>query len=133
MKWEHHPNLRRRPHAPAKGRGRLQVQIRGTWIAAGKPVVSASVFYSWCYARRQIRGEAISRGLRYSVQRFLKTVAEPVGRAETIGRPILWRLRDPAQPGAKKGGLMPMEHLHATIEISAKFLISVFLPTFLCS
>lgn len=103
MKWQRHPNLRLRPHAPAKGRGRLQVQVRRTWIAAGKPIVSGSVFYSWCYARQQMRGEAISRGLRYSVQRVLKTVAEPVGRAETIGRPILWRLRDPAQPRGKKG------------------------------
>jgi hypothetical protein len=28
MKWKNFPNLRLRPHAPAKGRGRLQVQIR---------------------------------------------------------------------------------------------------------
>ena len=28
MKWQHHPNLRKRPHAPARGRGRLQQQIR---------------------------------------------------------------------------------------------------------
>jgi hypothetical protein len=32
--------------------------------------------------------------LRWSVLRILRVIAEPVGRAETIGRPWLWRLRE---------------------------------------
>jgi hypothetical protein len=30
------------------------------------------------------------------VSRILRRIADPVGRADTIGRPWLWRLRDPA-------------------------------------
>jgi hypothetical protein len=29
------------------------------------------------------------------VHRILRVIAEPIGRAETIGRPWLWRLRNP--------------------------------------
>jgi hypothetical protein len=32
--------------------------------------------------------------LRWSVLRILRVIAEPVGRAERIGRPWLWRLRE---------------------------------------
>jgi hypothetical protein len=32
--------------------------------------------------------------LRWSVLRILRVIAEPVGRAETISRPWLWRLRE---------------------------------------
>ncbi len=33
MKWPNHPNLQKGPHSPAKGRGRLQVQIRRALLA----------------------------------------------------------------------------------------------------
>jgi hypothetical protein len=94
MKWPHHRNLRLRPAAPAKGRGRLQTQIRRAIVAAGSPVVSGSIFYSWAYAGKKLRGEPVSWGHRSSVKRILKTIATPVGRARTIGRPILWKLND---------------------------------------
>jgi hypothetical protein len=33
---------------------------------------------------------------RWSIVRILREIADPVARAPTIGRPWLWRLRDPA-------------------------------------
>jgi len=53
-------------------------------------VVSSSAVYDWSYAR----GRRLTQRHRHSVWRILVEVAEPVGRAETIGRPILWRLRN---------------------------------------
>jgi hypothetical protein len=44
MKWAGHRNLRLRPPAPAKGRGRLQRQVARACIAAGTPIVSSSIF-----------------------------------------------------------------------------------------
>jgi hypothetical protein len=92
MKWPHHPNLRRRPHAPNKGRGRLQVQIRRAFL--GADTVTSTTVYDWCFVRRRRR---IPTRHRYSVWRILMTIADPVGRASTIGRPWLWRLRYSAE------------------------------------
>jgi hypothetical protein len=89
MKWDGYPNLRLRPHSPHKGRGRLQRQVRRAFVVCG-PVVSSSAVYDWSYAR----GRRLTQRHRHSVWRILVEVAEPVGRAETIGRPILWRLRN---------------------------------------
>jgi hypothetical protein len=47
--WAAHPNLQRRPHAPAAGRGRLQVQIRRAFV--GHCLLSSSQAYDWCFAR----------------------------------------------------------------------------------
>jgi hypothetical protein len=35
--------------------------------------------------------------MRWSVHRILRQLCQRVGRAETIGRPWLWRLREPVQ------------------------------------
>ena len=51
---------------------------------------SSSEIYDWCYARRRNR---VFWDQRLNVWRILREVAEPVGRAETIGRPWLWRLK----------------------------------------
>ena len=87
-------NLQRRLPAPAKGRGRLQVQIRRCFIVCG-PIVTSSRIYDWCYARDRRR--AHSQAMRWSVRRILDVACDRLGRAETIGRPILWRLRDMGQ------------------------------------
>jgi hypothetical protein len=88
-KWPRHRNLRRRPAAPARGRGRLQVQIERAFLAGG-PVLSTSAVYDWTYARRRrLQGNRI-----WSVHRILRVRCERVGRAKTRGQPILWRLRD---------------------------------------
>ena len=77
----------RRLAAPAKGNGRLQVQVRRCFIAHG-PTISASTIYDWAYARGQVRRY-------YAVYRILREIAEQVGRAPTTGRPWLWRLKAP--------------------------------------
>ena len=41
MKWNGHPILARRPHAPNKGRGRLQRQVRRALLVHG-PLVTTS-------------------------------------------------------------------------------------------
>jgi hypothetical protein len=41
-------------------------------------------------------GKPLTTRHRYSVWRILATIADPVARGSGIGRPILWRLRDPA-------------------------------------
>jgi hypothetical protein len=91
--WSAHPNLRLKPYAPALGRGRLQRQVRRALAVGGAELTSSQV-YDWCYARRR----RLNQRKRHSVWRILRQIAEPVGRAPTIGRPWLWRLRnsDPA-------------------------------------
>jgi hypothetical protein len=86
--WSAHPNLRLRPRAPAAGRGRLQVQIRRA--LACNEIVSSSQVYDWCYARRR----RLNQRKIHSVWRILRVIADPIGRAPTIGRPWLWRLKD---------------------------------------
>jgi hypothetical protein len=59
--------------------------------------VSASEIYRW--ARRWQRchdGKPINQAERWSIRRILVDVAEPIGRASTIGRPYIWRLKVPA-------------------------------------
>ena len=91
-KWENYPNLHRRPHSPNKGLGRLQVQLRRAFV--GREVLTSSEIYDSCYAKRRVAGQQIDRPYRWSVLRILRTIADPIGRAETIGRPVLWRLKE---------------------------------------
>jgi hypothetical protein len=48
--WPHHPNLRKRPPAPSKGRGPVQVRIRRAFVASGAEVLSSSAIYDWTHA-----------------------------------------------------------------------------------
>jgi hypothetical protein len=90
--WAAHPNLHRRPHAPNAGRGRLQKQIARAFMTHGD-VVSASDIYRWCERWQQ---RPFGMPERWSIVRILERVAVRAGRAETIGRPWLWRLRNTA-------------------------------------
>jgi hypothetical protein len=54
MGWKYFPNLAKRPHAPAKGRGRLQRQVRRALIVHG-PLVTTSQLLDWAYARKRRR------------------------------------------------------------------------------
>jgi hypothetical protein len=56
--------------------------------------MSTTQLLDWCYARKRLFGERISDGHRWSVRRVCRVLCVPIGRAKTIGRPILWRLRD---------------------------------------
>jgi hypothetical protein len=87
--WQRHPNLQLRPHAPNKGRGRLQRQIARAFIE--QPYRSTSEVYDWCYARDRSRTR--SEAMRWSVRRILDATCDRIGRANTPGRPWIWRLR----------------------------------------
>jgi hypothetical protein len=99
MKWDRSRNLRLRPIRPALGRGKLQIRVRRAFLTADAPAISASKIYDWCYARRRLMlGKPLTTRHRYSVWRILVTIADPIGRGASIGRPILWRLRNSAGP-----------------------------------
>jgi hypothetical protein len=94
-KRANYPNLLLVPPAPARGRGRLQRQINRCFVVFG-PEVSSTRLYDWCYARNPRARQ--SRGHRWSAYRILVEIAEPVGRAQTIGHPWIWRLRNSQLP-----------------------------------
>jgi hypothetical protein len=89
MSRDDYPNLRLAPHSPNKGRGRLQRAVRRAFTARG-PLLSSSELYNWCYPRRR----QLNQLQRHSVWRLSVQVADPVARADTPGRPWLWKLRE---------------------------------------
>ena len=54
MKWAHHPNLRKRPRTPAKGRGSVQRAIRRAFAASGTEALTSSAIYDWAHIRRRL-------------------------------------------------------------------------------
>jgi hypothetical protein len=92
-------NLRKKPAKPALGRGRLQRQCRRAFLAEGEELTTTTIL-DWAYCRR--RGSPLPLGLYWALHRALRQIgAVPIGRAGTLGRPIVWRLpgRDTAQHG----------------------------------
>jgi hypothetical protein len=89
-KWSQFPNLRKRPAAPAAGRGRIQVQVRRAFAVHGREVSSSQV-YDWTHARNR----RMTGGLVHSVRRILREIADPINRARTVGRPWVWKLKQP--------------------------------------
>jgi hypothetical protein len=87
--WARFPNLHLRPDRPAAGRGRLQRQITRAFMAHG-PEVTSSEIYRWC---RRWQSTRFGQPERWSIVRILDVIAERRGRAKTIGRPWIWRLR----------------------------------------
>jgi hypothetical protein len=93
-KWPHHPNLRKKPHAPSKGRGPVQRAIRRVFMASGAEVLNSTEIYDWAHGRRRFgRRKSMPFGVYSRTLRTLRAMCEPVGRAPTIGRPWLWRLK----------------------------------------
>jgi len=94
-KWPHHPNLRKKPHAPSKGRGPVQRAIRRVFMASGAEVLNSTDIYDWAHGRRRFgRRKSMPFGVYSRTLRTLRVMCEPVGRAPTTGRPWLWRLRN---------------------------------------
>ena len=87
--WTRHPNLRLRPHAPNKGRGRLQIQVRRCFL--GYRFRTTSQVFDYALAR--VRGDAWRQRQRWSVIRVLDQVAERVGRDRAHGA-IIWKLKE---------------------------------------
>src|SRR5262249_24542008 len=52
-KWPHHPNLRKKPHAPSKGRGPVQRAIRRAFMACAAEVLNSTEIYDWAHGRRR--------------------------------------------------------------------------------
>src|SRR5262249_49116452 len=91
-KWPHHPNLRKKPHAPSKGRGPVQRAIRRAFMASGAEVLNSTDIYDWAHGRRRFgRRKSMPFGVYSRTLRTLRAMCEPVGRAPTTGRPWLWR------------------------------------------
>jgi hypothetical protein len=90
-----HLNLRKKPPAPSKGRGSVQRAIRRAFMASGAGVLTSTDIYDWAHGRRRFgRRKSMPFGIYSRTLRTLRAMCEPVGRAPTIGRPWLWRLRD---------------------------------------
>jgi hypothetical protein len=85
-KWPGLLNPRFRARSPAKGRGRLQVQVARCFLAAETRVRTSSEVYAWCFVGR--------RRHRYSVWRILVKIADPVERVPPHGA-WLWKLKQP--------------------------------------
>ena len=96
-KWPHHPNLRKKPHAPSKGRGPVQRAIRRVFMASGAEVLTSTEIYDWAHVRRRLgRRKSMPFGVYSRTLRTLKVMCYRVGRGTSIGRPWLWRLRNTA-------------------------------------
>jgi hypothetical protein len=94
--WAAYPGLRFPGHtAGSRGRGRIQLAVKRAFAAAGTSTLTTSDVFD--YALVRVRGEGWRRRHRWSVVRVLRQMCDPVGRADTPGRPWLWRLRN-AEP-----------------------------------
>jgi hypothetical protein len=93
MKWPRHPNLRKRPPAPSKGRGPVQVRIRRAFVASGAELLSSSSIYDWTHSQRRRRRKSMPFGIYSQTLRTLRTMCDPVARVPPYGA-WLWRLRN---------------------------------------
>src|SRR6266487_3873153 len=83
-KWPHHPNLRKKPHAPSKGRGPVQRAIRRVFMASGAEVLNSTEIYDWAHGRRRFgRRKSMPFGVYSRTLRTLRAMW-----------PWLWRLRN---------------------------------------
>jgi hypothetical protein len=72
-------------------------------MASGAEVLTSTEIYDWAHGRRRFgRRRSMPFGIYSRTLRTLRAMCEPVGRAPTIGRPWLWRLRNSHEEGALK-------------------------------
>jgi hypothetical protein len=85
-KWPHHPNLRKKPHAPSKGRGPVQRAIRRAFAASGTEALTSSAIYDWAHIRRRRgRRKSMPFGIYSRTLRTLRTMCDPVERVPPHG------------------------------------------------
>jgi len=61
----------------------------------GAEVLNSTEIYNWAHGRRRFgRRKSLPFGIYSRTLRTLRAMCEPVGRAPTIGRLWLWRLRN---------------------------------------
>jgi hypothetical protein len=109
MKWKDHPNPRRRPRAPNKGRGRLQQQLRRAFY--GGTELTTSQVLDWTNVRNRQR---LTGRHRYLM----------LGNAEHPNQITSWKAQleggaaDVFGPGGSNGVTQPavdVKSLHAKI------------------
>jgi hypothetical protein len=94
MKWSGFRNLSHRPPTPSLRRGPVQRLARRALVALG--IASTSQVLAWTRCRGARR-----HGDYRTARRALEQIgAVRVGRADSIGRPWLWRLREPVAEAA---------------------------------
>jgi hypothetical protein len=96
MKWRCHPNLAKRPYAPAKGRGRLQRQVRRALIVHG-PLVTTSQLLDWTYPRKRRRPTG------WDHSKVMRICAEHCDRIERVPPYGAWLWRP--KPALSRGRL----------------------------
>ena len=78
-----------RPPTPSLNNGPVQRRIRRAFIGTGKPVLSTAELMRWTHPRPGGNTHNHRRAIRGAAERY----CERVGRASTVGRPILWKLK----------------------------------------
>jgi hypothetical protein len=86
MKWAEHPNLRKRPSAPSKGRGPVQRAIRRAFAASGAEVLSSSAIYEWTHPRRRLRRKKLPYGIYWRTLQALRAMCEPTRVCRRMAR-----------------------------------------------
>jgi hypothetical protein len=97
-------NLRKRPSAPAKDRGRVQTAIKRAFRAHGADALTSSAIYDWTHVRRRLgRRKSMPFGIYSRTLRTLRTMCDPIERVPPYGA-WLWRLREPigSAPGSNE-------------------------------
>lgn len=96
MKWAHHPNLRKRPRTPAKGRGSVQRAIKRAFAATSASALTSTQIYDWAHVRRRLgHRKSMPFGVYSRTLRTLRAICDPIERAPPHGA-WLWRLRNTA-------------------------------------
>src|SRR5262245_22115295 len=91
-------NLAHRLEKPAQGNGRIQkAALRALWAHEG--TATTAQVAEWAYCRKlEIEKGRLTKSEYRHIRRALDGVADRVGRAGGMGRPILWRLRPRTRP-----------------------------------
>ena len=96
MKWDGHPNLRKRPRTPAKGRGTVQRAIKRAFAATSASALTSTQIYDWAHVRRRLgHRKSMPFGVYSRTLRTLRAMCDPVKRVPPHGA-WLWRLRNTA-------------------------------------
>jgi hypothetical protein len=74
-------NLRKRPRAPAKDRGRVQRGIRRAFAASGAEALCSTQIYDWTHVRRRLgRRKSMPFGVYSRTLRTLRMMCDPIER-----------------------------------------------------
>jgi hypothetical protein len=87
MKWAHHPNLRKRPRTPAKGRGSVQRAIKRAFAASGTEALTSSAIYDWAHIRRRLgRRKSMPFGVYSRTLRTLRAMCDRLSACRRMAR-----------------------------------------------